>query len=160
MDDRSQATWLERRLNVDRQTVGKICKCFPSLFRHSTVSLETKLAWLRDRLGLEGPDVARLIRRCPVILGQEIDTNGYQCVQYLDGLFRLISFSCLFSFSVVTTAERERAANVSFIPDTESNRGRVGLKRSDSTRSGRMPLGRACFSFARDECWREVELGL
>lgn len=69
---RAQAAWLERRLGVDRQVVSKILKLNPSIFGSSIEnSLEPKLVWLREGLGLEEADIAPLVRACPNILRRE-----------------------------------------------------------------------------------------
>lgn len=77
MADPAQAAWLERRLEVDRQAVAKILKLNPSLFGSSIEkSLEPKLVWLREGLGLEEPDIALVVRACPNILRQDIGHAG------------------------------------------------------------------------------------
>lgn len=58
---------------MDRQAVSKILKLNPSLFGSSIEnSLEPKLVWLRERLGLEEPDIGLVVRASPNILRQEI----------------------------------------------------------------------------------------
>lgn len=68
-DDRKQVAWLERRLALDRRAVGKILTRRPSLFRAKIDTVETKLVWLREVLGLEEPDIGRVIHGLPNILG-------------------------------------------------------------------------------------------
>lgn len=74
--DRAQGAWLQKRLGVDRQGASKILKLNPSLFGSSIEnSLEPKLVWLREGLGLEEPDIAFVVRVCPNILRQEFKTR-------------------------------------------------------------------------------------
>lgn len=57
---------------MDRQAVSKVLKLNPSLFGSSVDnSLEPKLVWLREGLGLEERDIALVVRACPNILRQE-----------------------------------------------------------------------------------------
>lgn len=58
---------------MDRHAVSKILKLNPSLFGSSVeTSLEPKLVWLREGLGLEERDMALVVRACPNILRQEL----------------------------------------------------------------------------------------
>lgn len=38
-------------------------------------NLEPKLAWLREGLGLEEPDVVKMVHRCPNIFWRELVTT-------------------------------------------------------------------------------------
>lgn len=57
---------------MDRQVVGKILLRRPQLFLSRSDSLETKLVWLREGLGLEESDIGRVIRDFPYVLRQEL----------------------------------------------------------------------------------------
>eukprot|EP00752_Nemacystus_decipiens_P014924 g13285.t2 len=70
-----QAVWLEKRLGLDRQGVAKVLVRRPQLFWSRTDSVETKLGWLREGLGLDESDIGRVIRDFPVILGYSVEEN-------------------------------------------------------------------------------------
>ncbi len=54
---------------MERPAVSKVLRLNPSLFGSNIEnSLEPKLAWLRDGLGLEEADISVVVRACPNVL--------------------------------------------------------------------------------------------
>lgn len=56
---------------MDREAVGKAIMRRPSLVGGNIDSMERRLVWLSDELGLEERDIAEMVCRFPSILRQE-----------------------------------------------------------------------------------------
>ena len=69
MADRAQAAWLKGPRGEMEMSVMTILTICPRVFGSKIGSMETKLDWLREELGLEGEGIVRMIRRFRGIFG-------------------------------------------------------------------------------------------
>ena len=67
--------WLQKRLRLGDDALGKTIKRLPSILGTTTGKMEPKLDWLQQRLLLSDEELSKMIQQYPTLLSFSIENN-------------------------------------------------------------------------------------